>query len=883
MAGNWPLIGRDEELAQICEVLDRPLASGIMLVGTAGVGKTRLATETLHLAAERGLATTRVVASRAASGIPFGALAPLLPPGAIAIEQGLTALRQVTLALSQLSAGRRLVLVVDDAHSLDDASAVLLEQLASTKTALLVVTLRSGETPPESITSLWKDHGLERLTIHPLSRTRSDHFITTMLGDDVDQGTLAGLWEKTEGNPMFLHELVLGAVHDGTLVCTAGRWQTAGELTPSDRLSELVGIRLTGLEPDELSALEYVAFGEPLGFDMLAGLCDGDGDGDVIERLERHGLVVLHNDGRRSELRLAHPMYGEVLRAKTPAVRTRSISRRLAEAAERTGAWRRSDPLRVSLWRLDGGGVPPMPLLLAGAAQALFANDFAIAHRLARKAFELQPTFPAGLMLLQVQYSADLTAESPPLFGLMRELATTDRERAGLAVMESTSLFWKSGDMAGADRVMATAIDHLEESAERDWIITFRALVDVQAGHPQLALERVRHLMLSEDAGTFIRASLSASLAVSIVGRCLDAVDIADRAVASRQPLGEDISLFETGLLLVAKSVALNEAGRIAEAYETAIFTRLLAADANDISSLGFCGIALARICLTAGRVVEAAECAADAIDAFRRYGHPGPMRWAIGYLGLASALSGQLRDAADALDELELQPPHPAAMLDIDIERAIAWRAIAEGHLEDGRAILAASASRMKDTGQLGFEAAALFDLARLGAAREVAHRLTEIAAQGQGDLYPAMSQGAAALASGDAAELEAAAGKFAELGAVLFAAELAVATSEGWRREGDQRRAAEWSRRAADLVAATGGARTPGLLHADAPIPLTQRERDVALLAVQGLSSKVIGERLFVASRTVDNHLARIYAKVGVTSRTELAELLAADAVTS
>jgi ATP/maltotriose-dependent transcriptional regulator MalT len=876
MAGNWPLIGRDDEMAQISQVFDRPHASGIVLVGPAGVGKTRLATESLHLATERGFASTRVVSSRAASGIPFGALATLLPSGTTAIEQGLTALRQVTLALSQLAAGRRLVLVVDDAHSLDDASAVLLEQLASTQTALLVVTLRSGETPPEPITALWKDHGLERITIHPLSRTRADHFAMTMLGDDVDQGTLAALWEKTEGNPMYLRELVLGAVNDGALVCTRGRWQAVGELTPSDRLSELVGIRLTGLDSDELSALEYVAFGEPLGFEMLAGLSDADN----IETLERNGLIVLHNDGRRNELRLAHPMYGEVLRARTPAVRARAICRRLADAAERTGTLRRSDPLRVSLWRLDGGGVPPIPLLLAGAAQALFAYDHPIAHRLARTAFELQPRYSSGLMLLQVQYSADLTADSPPLFALMRELAENDRDRAWLAVMEATSLFWKSGDMAGADRVMAEALDTLSESVERDWIIAFRALVDVQAGNPRLAIERTDSLMLSTNIRTFVRAALSGSLAVSIVGRCLDAVELAERAIAARMPLGDELALFESGLLLVAKSVALNEAGQITEAYETAKFTRLLAADANDISSLGFCGIALARICMTAGRLGEAAECAADAITAFRRYGHPGPLRWAYGYLGLAHAQRGELHEAADALDELGRQPPHPAAMLDIDIERAWAWRAIGEGHLEDGRAILTAAALQMRRTGQIGFEAAALFDLARLGVAREVTGRLTEIAGEAQGELYPAMAAGAAALASGDAAELEAAAETFAGLGAALFAAELAVATSEGWRRDGDQRRAAEWSRRAAALLTATGGARTPGLLHADTPIPLTQRERDVALLAAQGLSSKVIGERLFVASRTVDNHLARIYAKLGVTGRVELAEVLTADA---
>ena len=99
---DWPLIGREEELGFIAEVLGRPDASGVVLVGEAGVGKTRLATETIRLGKAAGFATERVVASRAASSIPFGALAPLLPSGVTAMAQGLNALRQATIALTEI-------------------------------------------------------------------------------------------------------------------------------------------------------------------------------------------------------------------------------------------------------------------------------------------------------------------------------------------------------------------------------------------------------------------------------------------------------------------------------------------------------------------------------------------------------------------------------------------------------------------------------------------------------------------------------------------------------------------------------------------------------------------------------------------------------------
>jgi DNA-binding CsgD family transcriptional regulator len=57
---------------------------------------------------------------------------------------------------------------------------------------------------------------------------------------------------------------------------------------------------------------------------------------------------------------------------------------------------------------------------------------------------------------------------------------------------------------------------------------------------------------------------------------------------------------------------------------------------------------------------------------------------------------------------------------------------------------------------------------------------------------------------------------------------------------------------------------------------VPLTEREREIALLAAAGATSKAIGGRLFLSARTVENHLGRIYDKVGVSSRAALAAAL-------
>ena len=100
----------------------------------------------------------------------------------------------------------------------------------------------------------------------------------------------------------------------------------------------------------------------------------------------------------------------------------------------------------------------------------------------------------------------------------------------------------------------------------------------------------------------------------------------------------------------------------------------------------------------------------------------------------------------------------------------------------------------------------------------------------------------------AGALSALEAAGRGFAACGAV-------------WR----QRRTSESMRR-------LGGAGRRLAARASGPAALTRREREVARLAAQGLTAREVAERLSVAERTVEGHLANAYAKLGVSSKLEL-----------
>jgi hypothetical protein len=135
------------------------------------------------------------------------------------------------------------------------------------------------------------------------------------------------------------------------------------------------------------------AAGEPLGVPVLERIADPAS----LEDAEAQRVVQVHQDGRRTVARLAHPVYGEALRQSLPRSRLRRISAMLASAIESTGARRREDLLRLGRWQLDSGGTGEPVLLGRAARRASDMFDMDLSARLAQAALDLGGGVDAGL------------------------------------------------------------------------------------------------------------------------------------------------------------------------------------------------------------------------------------------------------------------------------------------------------------------------------------------------------------------------------------------------------------------------------------------------------------------------------------------------------
>jgi len=861
------LYARSDDLAAAAAVVDAGLP-GLVLTGAAGVGKTRLAREVARIAAAGGVAVAWIQATTTSNAIPLGAMAPYLPP----LEQPFDVLPMLVTArraIADLAAGRRLLLIVDDAPLLDAASALLVAQSITSGDATALITQRSGVPLPEAISRL----RLGRRELGPLDFESASGFIEQLAGGPVARVTRVRLHRLTGGNPLYLHELVL-AGHE------AGAWRQAADgLTLDDgvgaaaRLTELVNTRFDGLSPDAADAVALLALGEPLGLSSVEALTSPD----AVEVLDTAGLVEVVDDGRRTSLRLAHPIYAEVLRGRMSVLRRRRYYAQLAAQLSAQGARRRDDLMRLATWYLDAGEVPPGDLLVTAARRARHAGDEALAERFLQASMATEPTFEAGHLLADTIYREGRSDEVGAVLAIVESLPLTPQQRSACALTRAGDAYWNTGDPVQTDDYLDVALELAGSDDERVVVIAMRASLLAASRRFAEAAELVPICFGGPPGRHHVDAALAAAWTYRALGRGDEAITILDGVLdAYAAAIGQEASVMTMQVLLSAKSGVLVDLGRLDEAGECVALTIAAAEATGERAAIAFAELSRGSLLMRRGRFGEAARAYAEADALIRAMHRPSMLRWALIGRIQAAAAKGDVNDANRYHVELDALGRYPATIFDGELRRADAAIARGDGRLDDARTMLEAAAEEARQFGDHATEAACLHDLVRLGRPQQVHDRLAQLAASTQGSWIGAFSMHASASTNDDAHQLVEVSQRFERIGALELAMEAAREAADAYARSGDQRAAARLANRATDLSVHVDRDVRPTALGLAGADPLTQREREVAELAADGLSSKVIGERLFVSTRTVESHLLRIYAKLGVRTRAELTDVL-------
>lgn len=868
---RWPLAGRARELDLCATVLADDRHDTLLICGPPGVGKSRLADEALRSAERSGTAVHRVTATRAAAAIPLGATAHVIPDG-VDMANPVHGFRAVVAALRGTAGPDRPLILVDDLHLLDSASAVLLRQLLDARAVKVVATVRAGERndPVDVMTAPPTTY---RLNLERFDAAQLDAVVSAALQGPVSRGALTRFLYCSDGNALYLKELVLRALETGALTYDGELWELRASLvTTTRRLDDLILGRLAGVSTAERELLQLLAVCEPL---PLADAEDVATTAGVI-RLDEDSLIHV-TEG--AEVTLAHPLYGEALRSGISRLRARELLLAQIARTEARGARGRRDVLRLATWSLAATGTAAPELLVSAALVARHAHDYASVRSLLAATPADGRDHLTSLLLGHASMQLGQHADADVHLERAQRDARDDGELTAATLARTWNLLWMAGRAKDSRHVNEAAVPLLGSAETRRPLVLNEAALRAVSGEPVAGLAVLRTLEADftreASPAAWSMAAMARTAGLAYTGRVLEAVEAGQHAYTADRRMAEDPDLAHQGTIpegqLNPVILALTDAGEFRRARDTA--ERVLTAGAATDAALTWAWAAFfrARAEWLAGDLRAARIWYAEALAQARTNGYL-PVATGARY-GLAATAAVLLDfDAAEAALRDARRGPAMGHLAGED-RLADAWLEAAHGRVGPARDTLLEAAAVARASGHACSEALLLTDVARLGDPGAVAARLAELADCVQGAFTPARAAFAAALARQDPDGLLRSHEEFRTLGAHVLAAEAASAAAAALSRGAMTRRATSAARLARESAKLCPGVCTPLHVMSLAAPSLTAREREIAGLAVGGRPSKEIARDLHLSVRTVDNHLRRIYEKLGVTTRRELA----------
>ena len=867
----WPLTGRAEELKAIAEVLGGGGEhAGVAIVGHAGVGKTRLAREAVVAASGAGWTVRWMVGTLAAQSIPLGAFTQWSDR---LDGDPLRLVRSVIARITTSSNNKRVLVAVDDAHLLDNLSAFVLHQLVLRGAASVIATIRTGKPVPDAVTTLWKDAHLQRLDLQPLSRPESHALLETVLGGSVSTQCADRMWRLTRGNVLYLHELVNQELSAGGLVTRDNLWQWPGPMAVSPSLVDVVNLHIGAAPEPMLAVIDLVAVAEPLELVYLTSLADPG----AIELSERDGLISVSRTATSEVVRVGHPLYGEVRLAQSGQVRLARLRGQIALAMTTLdAAGDPPDPVRLGLLWLDSDLPPDRDVFTRAAQAAVMRLDIALAQRLAEAAVGAGAGVDVQLLHAHTLSMLSRGEEAEHVVARLMARELPDAARSMAVHLRARNLLWPLGRSQASWQVIDDALAAASGQTATD-LLAFRAVQLATAARPAEVVSICdcidRHELSALPA---LMLTWARTIALGDLGRPLQAAAVADEgaALAASSPQAACQAVPLTVPLLIFHVQALMLGGHIRQAGMLVERAYQRYADVPGIAHT----IATAAKGVAAwanGDLQTAVECLRRATDECeRRQANPGLNYHFLVFYTEALARAGNLNAAAHALRQMQ-QCRHPSyAFIESDSLLASAWVAAAQNRSYEARELACRAAEFARKHGQHAREVFCLQAAIHFG---DTAHgsRLAKLADLVEGPRAALVARWAAGVDDDDGDALLDVSHDFEVMGDRVAAADAAAHASHTFRRHSRRGAALTASCRAGRIIAECG-ATTPNTRAALVPLPLTDREREIATRISEGLSNKDIAEALTVSVRTVEGHIYRACNNLGIANRTALGRLV-------
>jgi ATP/maltotriose-dependent transcriptional regulator MalT len=918
------VVGRRAELAVVSALLDTVSTGvgGLLIQGAAGIGKSTLWQSGIATAEKRGYRVLACQPAEAEAQLSFAAIAdllepvladtlPLLPgPQRRALEVALLRADsdepadERAVAFGLLSVMRAVarsgpvLIAVDDWQWLDTPSArmlgFVLRRLDEEPVRVLATVRAAGTAVAAGLERALGEERFDRLDLEPLNLAALHRLAATRVGVSLPRRTLLKIESATAGNMVFALEIVRA------LAARAGSLPPGAALPVPATLDELVAQRVAKLPTATRDALLVAAaLAQPTA--RLLQAVDDRPPAEVLAAAERAELVVLEGerirfshpliaaavyaDARQEDRRLLHRRLAQVVtepeeQARHLALAADGPSRKVADAlddAAGTASARGAPDAAAELYELAADATPPdqhemrRKRQVDAAEQHFVGGDRGQARGLLERVL---PECPPGrerarvLRLLgEVRYHDDSFPEAGRLFRLALAQAGGDlAERAAINTGLAYVSYAYGRPVQGAEYTRE-AVAAAEEYGRPDLlaeVLAAETITEFMLGRG-LNEQRLRRALAQEDITRRVPAPMRPSAIhgalMSWTGRHEAARESLEGLRARLLELGDEAAL---PFLAFVLAPAACSRGDLAAAVRHGEEGLEAAARVGTDVLMAYALTAMAFADAYTGRTDAALDQAARAVALFDKTGCHGWMSWPLSVLGFvhlslddAPAAVAALRPLFDLLPVAGVQEPAASPFVPEAVQALIMI-----GDLDSATPVL----DWFEQRGQALDRPWAL----------ATGHRCRALLRAALGDLDGALDALEQALHHHERLEHPVERARtlfvFGQLQRRANQRRRARDTLEEARSIFDEVGASQWSRRATGELARLG-------LHRPAGSDLTPRERQVAENAAGGATNNQIAAALLISPKTVEANLARIYRKLGISSRAELGAWMAAE----